>query len=560
MSAGRISDISEIARKASPALAVAVGLGGVGAVLLVVQMILLAKLVADVALQRLPVEAEFWPFTGFLCAALMRCCVQWASEMTGEQAAQKVVTVFRQDLIQRLFRIGPVGLQDLETGRLATSLTDSVAALQPYIAQYIPRAAAMVILPCVILAVVAGLDGWSFLILAVTGPLIPIFMALVGYSAQGLMDRQWTRLLLLGASFFDALQGLTTLRLFGQARESVKMVQAMAEAHRLATMRVMRVAFLTSAVLEFFSSLAVALVAIVLGSRLLSGQVDFQTSFLVLLLAPEYFAPLRNFSASYHARQNALSAMDGLMAFMRLPELCVDQGARPHQAKTAAPEKLIFKDVSAGYGQGSDILCGISFTAHRGTITAVTGASGCGKTTLLHILLGMMPVRAGEIIAVDDAGSRIAAQNWRIGWVPQSPHLLNETIRDNLRLADPDADDTRLRSVAALAGVLSFINDLPDGLDTVVGDRGTALSGGEVRRLALARALMNAPDILVFDEPTADLDSANAAMIATALKQLAASRIVIAVSHRPDILHQATQVFHLPEGVLHLNEIQRAVA
>lgn len=560
MSAGRISDISEIARKASPALTVAVGLGGVGAVLLVVQMFLLAKLVADVALQRLPVGAEFWPFTGFLCAALMRCCVQWASEMTGEQAAQKVVTVFRQDLIQRLFRIGPVGLQDLETGRLATSLTDSVAALQPYIAQYIPRAAAMVVLPCVILTVVAGLDGWSFLILAVTGPLIPVFMALVGYSAQGLMDRQWTRLLLLGASFFDAVQGLTTLRLFGQARESVKMVQAMAEAHRLATMRVMRVAFLTSAVLEFFSSLAVALVAIVLGSRLLSGQVDFQTSFLVLLLAPEYFAPLRNFSASYHARQNALSAMDGLMAFMRLPELCVDQGARPHQAKTAVPEKLIFKDIFAGYGQGPDVLSGISFTAHRGTITAVTGASGCGKTTLLRILLGMMPVRAGEIVAVDDVGSRIAAQNWRIGWVPQSPHLLNGTIRDNLRLAGPDADDTKLRSVAALAGVLSCINDLPDGLDTVVGDRGTALSGGEVRRLALARALMNAPDILVFDEPTADLDSANATMIATALKHLAASRIVIAVSHRPDILHQATQVFHLPEGVLHLNEIQRAVA
>lgn len=560
MSAGRVSEISEIVRKAFRALAVAVGLGAGGAVLLVAQMGLLAHLVDDVAFQHRSVVAESWLFVGFLCVAFTRCCVQWVADMVGERAGQRAVTLFRHDLIRRVFRIGPVGLHDLETGRLATALTDGVEALQPYIAQYIPRAAAMVVLPCIILGVVAGLDGWSFLILAVTGPLIPFFMALVGYSAQGLMDRQWTRLLLLGASFLDAVQGMTTLRLFGRARDSIDIVQALAEAHRMATMRVMRVAFLTSAVLEFFSSLAVALVAIVLGSRLLSGHVDFQTAFFVLLLAPEYFAPLRNFSASYHARQNALSAMDGLMAFMRLPELCVDRSAAPHQATMAAPEKLVFNDVSAGYGHGPDVLCGISFTAHRGTITAVKGASGSGKTTLLRVLLGMMPVRAGGIVAVDDAGNHIAVQNGRIGWVPQSPHLLNGTIRDNLRLADPDADDNGLRSVAAQAGVLSFIDALPDGLDTVVGDRGTALSGGEIRRLALARALMTAPDILVFDEPTADLDATNATLIAAAIKHLADGRIVIAVSHRPDIINQAGQVLHLPEGVIQSHEPQRAVA
>ncbi|WP_215751605.1 thiol reductant ABC exporter subunit CydD [Gluconobacter sp. P5E10] len=560
MSGGRVSGISEVTRKASPTLAIAVALAAVAAVLLVLQMGLLAQLVDDLAFKGLSIKADARPLVGFLCVALMRGCVQWVSDMSGEMAGQRAVTLFRQEMIRHVFRVGPVGLQCMETGRLATSLTDGVAAFQPYIAQYIPRAAAMVVLPLLILAVVAGLDGWSFLILAVTGPLIPVFMALVGYSAQSLMDRQWTRLLLLGASFLDAVQGLTTLRLFGRAQESVKMVQSMAEAHRLATMRVMGVAFLTSAVLEFFSSLAVALVAIVLGSRLLSGHVDFYTAFFVLLLAPEYFAPLRNFSASYHARQNALSAMDGLMAFMRLPELCVDRGKNPHQATTGAPEKLIFNDVSAGYGQGPDVLCGISFTAHRGTITAVTGASGSGKTTLLRVLLGMIPVRAGDIVAVDNTGTYIAAQNWRIGWVPQSPCLVNGTIRDNLHLANPDIDDAGLRSVAALAGVFSFIDALPDGLDTVVGDRGTALSGGEIRRLALARALINAPDILVFDEPTADLDVTNATMIAAAIKHLAAGRIVIAVSHRPDIINQADQVLHLPKGVIQSHQIQRAVA
>ncbi|MFT8484100.1 MAG: thiol reductant ABC exporter subunit CydD [Gluconobacter cerinus] len=544
----------------APAVWVCVGFGMGGGLLLVVQMGLLAHLVNDIAFRHRSVGAEAWPFMGFLCVAFTRCCVQWAADMMGERAGQRTITLFRRDLIWRVFRVGPIGLQDLETGRLVTSLTDGVAALQPYIAQYIPRAAAMVLLPCLILAVVAGLDGWSFLILAVTGPLIPVFMALVGYSAQSLMDRQWTRLLLLGASFLDAVQGITTLRLFGRARESVGMVRAMAETHRIATMSVMRVAFLTSAVLEFFSSLAVALVAIVLGSRLLSGHVDFYTAFWVLLLAPEYFAPLRNFSASYHARQNALSAMDGLMAFMRLPELCVDRSANPHKATTAAAEKLIFNDVSAGYGQGPDVLRGISFTAHRGTMTAVTGASGSGKTTLLRVLLGVMPLRAGGIVVVDDAGNHIAAQNGRVGWVPQSPHLLSGTIRDNLRLADPDADDDGLRSVAALAGVLSFIDTLPDGLDTVVGDRGTALSGGEIRRLALARALMTAPDILVFDEPTADLDATNATMIAAAIKRLAVSRIVLAVSHRPDIINLAGQVLHLPEGAIQSHENQRAIA
>lgn len=537
-------------------LGVAIGLGGVCAALLVVQMGCLARIVDDLAFRSHPFSAEHALIGSLLAATLARCLLQWCADMAGERAGILAVSSLRQHLFRHLFRVGPVGLAGEETGAIATALTDGIDTLHPYIAQYLPRAAAMVVLPLLILGVVAGLDGWSFLILACTGPLIPVFMALVGFRAQAMMDRQWAQLLLLGSSFLDSLQGLTTLRLFGRARERVSMVIQMAEGHRQSTMQVMRVAFLTSAVLEFFSSLAIALVAIVFGARLLTGHVTFYTAFFVLLLAPEYFAPLRAFSASYHARQNAVSAMTRLSALMALPEL---QGDAPSSLPSAPLASIICRDLRAGYGDGPDVLLSLSATFSSDVLSVITGASGSGKSTLIRLLLGMMPVRSGKISGLDEAGHPIPQKAWKIGWVPQAPTLLDGTIADTLRLAAPDADIEHLRKAASLAGVLTFIENLPDGFDTKVGEHGAALSGGEIRRLVLARALLTDPQVLVFDEPTADLDPENAARVAASIQRLARGRIVIAISHRPDVLSRAGQVLCLRDGRL-VPEMDKGIA
>lgn len=545
MAGCRTSDLPVLMKQASLPLALSVGLGGAGAVLLILQMEEIATLVTDLAFRKQAVAAEQSVIGLLIGITILRCGVLWLADMAGERAGMAVASRLRRDLMTHLFRVGPVGMTGTATGAVVTALTDGVDALRPYIAHYIPRAATMVVVPLLILARVAGLDGWSFLILACTGPLIPVFMALAGYGAQAVMDRQWNRLLLLGSSFLDALQGLTTLRLFGRARESAAIVRELSEAHRTVRMQVMRVAFLTSAVLEFFSSVAIALTAVVLGSRLLSASIPFRTAFLVLLLAPEYFAPLRAFSASYHARQNALSAMAGISELQALPELA---GDAPASVDAARPHLIWLADVSVGYGDGPDVIRHLSCSFPKGTLTVITGASGCGKSTLLRLLAGLMPPRSGEIRASDCHGQRVPQKAWRIGWVAQLPGFPDGTIADVLRLAAPEADEARLRQVAEQAGILTFITAQPEGFRTRVGENGAGLSGGEVRRLALARALLTDPDVLIFDEPTADLDPVHAAAVADTVRKMAAGRIVIAVSHRADLLNHADQVLLLPEG------------
>ncbi len=528
-------------------LGAAVVLGGAAAVMLVLQLAVLARIVSDLAFHGRVVSDESAGLAMLLALLAGRALLQWAADMVAYEGALRLTAAMRRELLRHLFHVGPVGLAGQATGHMVTVMGGGIAALEPYFAQYVPRAAMMVVLPLLVLGVVMHLDAWSFVILACTGPLIPVFMALVGYRAQAIMDRQWTQLLLLGSAFLDALQGLTTLRLFGRARDAVTAVVGMADEYRTTTMSVMKVAFLTSAVLEFFASLSIALVAVVFGARLLDGKADFQSAFLVLLLAPEYFMPLRAFSASYHARQNATAAMAGISQLFSLPETATLPDAWGSTA--GAPLVSIrCEDVTAGYQADEPVLSHAGCTFTRNVLTVVTGESGVGKTTLIRLLLGLIHPTQGRVTAMDECG--VSHGHWqdRIGWVPQQPRLVHGTVAENLRLANPMADIDTLRAAAAEADALSFIEALPQGFDTMVGERGAGLSGGQVQRLALARVLLRNPQVLILDEPTANLDPRSEQRVAAAIARAAVGRIGIVVAHRPAMIAQAAQVASLRDG------------
>lgn len=539
-----------MARRARGWLAGSVTLGGMAAALFVLHLTLLAGVIDDLTFKGKPFAAEQHTLLLLLACLSGSLFLQWLADMAGTEAGLRIAARVRRDALRHLFRAGPVGCTTLPSGRILTTLTEGVDALEPYFAQYIPRAAMMVVLPLLILAMVFHLDSWSFVILACTGPLIPVFMALVGYSAQSIMDRQWMQLVILGSSFLDSLRGLSTLRLLGQTEASITRIATATDAHRASTLSVMKVAFLTSAVLEFFSSLSIALVAVVFGARLLSGTVDFRSAFLVLLLAPEYFMPLRAFSASYHARQNATAAAARLADLFALPDM-----TQPETPSLQAPHAharplahLVCSDLTAGYPGKVPALQDLSCTLSRGTLTVITGESGTGKTTFLRLILGFLQPSSGQITAFDTTNTSVEDWQSRTAWVPQRPVMTMGSIAETLRLAKPNATDAELHAAAQQADALEFIEALPQGFATSVGERGACLSGGQIKRLALARALLRNPDILCLDEPTSDLDPASALRVARAIRRCAANRIVLVATHHADMVALADQCLHISDG------------
>ncbi|GAA3678035.1 MULTISPECIES: thiol reductant ABC exporter subunit CydD [Acetobacter] len=530
--------------------------GGVSAVLLVCQFILLAHLVDDLAFHGRGLGTEISVFGLILACLVGQVGARFASDIMGTQAGLRVAGHVRGRLLTHLLAAGPVVCAGVPAGEIVTTFTEGARALVPYFARYVPSAAMMVVLPLLILAVVAGVDGWSFVVLACTGPLVPVFMVFVGYGAQTIMDRRWRELSLLGGSFLDALRGLKTLRLFGRTQDSLDRITRLAEAHGRTTLSVMKVAFLTSASLEFFSSLSIALVAVVFGTRLLAGTADFRSAFLVLLLAPEYFMPLRTFSASYHARQNARAAMEHMGKLFALPAQAGRYGMQTPQP-VGSVGALACTGLEVHTPDGTTVLQHVTCHFARNRLTVLTGASGAGKTTLLNTLLGFLQPVAGRLEAYDTSGRPMALDGVRMAWVPQHPLMIFGTVADNLRLGVTGADMQQLRQAAELADALGFIEALPDGFETHIGERGSRLSGGQVRRLALARALLQNPDVLVLDEPTAGLDVVSALHVANALRRCVAGRIVVVATHRQALADRADVLLHVAGGTVESLPVQK---
>ncbi len=526
--------------------------GGLGSTLLAVaQATLIARILGAVFLRGARAEDTLTDLTWLAAATVLRALAGAAGAAAAARAAARVKASAREALHAHLARLGPAGLAAERSGELATTLSRGVESLEPFAAQFAPQVALALAAPVVVLAFVIPKDWISALIFALTGPLIPVFMALIGIATERRSRRQWAVLSVLGARFLDTLQGLASLRLLGRARDQTREIAGASEEFRRATMGVLRIAFLSSLAMELLAVLSTALVAVTIGVRLLKGGIGFEPALAVLILAPEFYGPLRALGARFHA------GVEGGIAARRMSEILdvappVRDAAGPAILPAwSAPPAVRFDDVRFAYDGGArPALLGASFELPAGRMTALVGASGSGKTTAARLLLRFLDPSSGRILAdATDVGT-LDPDAWRtrIAWVPQRPHLFHGTLADNLRLARPDASDADLRRAAAEAGLDALLSRLPHGLDTPVGDRGQRLSGGEAQRLALARAFLRDAPVLVLDEPTSFLDAESESVVRAAIDRLAAERTTLLIAHRLNTVRSAAQVVVLDAG------------
>ncbi|MFC9858387.1 MULTISPECIES: thiol reductant ABC exporter subunit CydD [unclassified Streptomyces] len=523
-------------------LAAVVALGLVGATLVIAQAMLIAEVVVGGFEDRMTVSALRTPLLLLAAVALGRALVAWLTELAAYRASAAVKSELRGRLLERATRLGPDWLSGERTGSLVALATRGVDALDDYFARYLPQLGLAVVVPVAVLARIVTEDWVSAAIIVVTLPLIPLFMILIGWATQSRMDRQWQLLSRLSGHFLDVVAGLPTLKVFGRAKAQAESIRTITSQYRRATMRTLRIAFLSSFALELLATLSVALVAVTIGMRLVHGELDLYTGLVVLILAPEAYLPIRQVGAQYHAAAEGLSAAEEIFSVLEAEPPAAGTGAVP------ASLRLELEDVTVRHGgRGEPSLDAASLVVEQGETVALVGPSGVGKSTLLNVVLGFAVPDEGRVRVGGTDLADLSPERWRerIAWVPQRPHLFAGTIAENVRLARPDADDDAVATALRDAGAYDFVAELPEGVRTPLGEDGAGLSAGQRQRLALARAFLADRPLLLLDEPTASLDGETEAGIVEAVGRLAAGRTVLLVVHRPALLAVADRVVTL---------------
>jgi ATP-binding cassette subfamily C protein CydD len=526
----------------------AVGLGLLGGLLLIAQAWFLARVIDSAVLSGAglaQVQPWLWAMLGVF---VLRAGLAWASEQAAFRAAVRVKVQLRDALFAKIQALGPVRLGTERSGDLANSLVDGIEALEAYFARFLPAIALAALIPLSILAFVFPADWVSGLILLGTAPLIPLFMLLIGRGAERLNQRQWQRLARLSAHFLDVIQGLTTLKLFNASRREARLVARLSDAYRQSTMSVLRVAFLSALTLEFFSTVSIAVVAVSIGFRLFFGQMDFLHGFFVLLLAPEFYLPLRGMGTHYHARMEAIGAAERIFRILETPDPGGRAGRLPAPDLGRTP--IRFLDVGFSYPGDRRALHGLSLEIRPGEHIALVGPSGSGKSTLVSLLLDFVRPDRGQILVGGTPLREIDPVDWRrrLAWVPQNPRLFHGSLLDNIRLGRPGASMQEVREAARLAGIERFVERLPDGYQTLLGEGGRGLSGGQIRSVALARAYLRDASLVILDEATASLDRQSEREVTAGMEAIARGRTLLIIAHRLRTVRTADRILVLSGG------------
>lgn len=563
--------------KSKLAFSITIALGISGGVLAIAQAWYFTRIVNCVFLEQQGFHQAIPLLLTLLILILIRALVAWGYEVSGSAIAKPIKCFLRVSLYQRIIDKGPMFLNQESTGELVNTAIEGVEALDKYFSQYIPQIVLAGIIPLIYLIFIVPVDWVSGLVMLLTAPLIPIFMALIGNKAQDLTRRQWISLSRMSAYFLDVLQGLPTLKSLGRSREQVGIIFRVSQQYTQTTMSVLRIAFLSAMTLELVATLSTAVVAVQLGLRLLYGWISFEQALFILALAPEYYLPLRMLGIRFHA------GMAGVEAGKRIFQWLDEENSNPKESRSnrLASEKsntritqgqvrrhllplsvdqirenwkslptIYFKDVRFDYEPGKAAIDGVNLLIQPGENIALVGPSGAGKSTLTALLMGFLQPVRGAIYVGEINLSQIPIESWRdyIAWVPQKPYLFYNSIAANIRLANPEANQDEVIEAARFAHADEFIRALPQDYDTMIGERGVRLSAGQAQRIALARAFLKDAPLLMLDEGTAHLDSDTASHVQESIQQLASGRTVIIIAHRLTTVMQADRIVVLDKG------------
>jgi ATP-binding cassette, subfamily C, bacterial CydCD len=530
------------------ALTLTIASGFLAGLLTIWQAWNLATVVDGVFLQKFSLEQVTTPLIFILLAIGGRTFLTWLNEVAANAVAVKIKTDLRERLFAHILKLGPAYARGQRTGELTTAAVEGIEALDAYFSQYLPQLVITALVPISILFFVFPIDLLTGLVFLITAPLIPFFMIIIGKGAEAVTKRQYEILRLLSAHFLDSLQGLTTLKLFGQSKGQARNIAKVSEQYRDTTLSVLRITFLSALALEMLATISTALIAVEIGFRLLYRNMEFQPALFLLVLAPEFYMPLRALGARFHAGMNGTTAAKRIYEILDTKvdseQLTVDSN------QSAKISSISFENVTFTYpNETTPALQSINLKIEKGQQIALVGKTGAGKSTLVQLLLGFIQPTQGSINYQSPiTNSLIPNPQFLISWVPQRPHLFHTTIAENIRLGKADATHEEVVGAATAARLHDFIESLPEKYETIVGESGARLSSGQAQRLALARAFLKDAPILILDEPTSALDPETESLLEESTRELMQGRTTITIAHRLNTIFQADRIIVLDEG------------
>lgn len=524
--------------------------GLIASLFTIAQAFILSRTINNVFLLHQTLQQVFYLIIIYLSFSVAKAITIWLQNFFSSKVVFIIKRNLREQLINKIKELGPLKLKSERTGEIVNTLLNGVDKLEDYFSKFLPQIFLSAFIPILILLFVLPRDLLSAIIFIVTAPIIPTFMFLIGSISEKLNQKQWVTLSRMSAYFFDVLQGLPTLKLFNRTKETVKRIDNITNIFRIKTLNVLRVAFLSALVLEVASTISVAVIAVAIGLRLLNGDFNFADALFILIIAPDFYLPLRQLGVSYHA------GMEGVSSFERISELIKNESfetMNSNQTKKIIEydSPIFFKNVSFTYEERNiKALNSIFLVIEPKKVTALVGQTGSGKTTLMNMLLRFINPSQGIVKFGHQNLLEINEDEWRknIAWIPQNPHLFNKTILENIKLSKDDATIQEVIDAANKSKIHNLISSLPNQYDTLVNEAGENFSGGEIQRIALARAyLRNAPIILV-DEPTANLDPIIEEEIMNDMFDLFKEKTVLIIAHRLNTIIKADKIIVMKNG------------
>lgn len=547
--------LKQQSKQAKNWLILAITFGFVSSLLLLAQAALLASILHQLIIEHTDKYELIPSFLGLSGIIAIRALCSWGREIAGYRCGQQVRIHIRQTILEKLESLGPAYIKQKPAGSWATLLLEQVDDMQDFFARYLPQMSLSVFVPFVILVVVFPINWVAGFIFLLTAPLIPLFMALVGLKAADANRKNFKALQRLSGHFYDRLQAMTTIRLFDRTRAETEIMAGASEVFRTRTMDVLRIAFLSSAVLEFFTSISIAMTAVYFGFAFI-GELNFGdyglgvtlfSGLFILILAPEFYQPLRDLGTFYHAKQQAVGAAESIVEFLSTEIDSVVSGSKAISDEGSITIRA--RDLEVFSPDGKQLIGPLSFTLVANQTTAIVGPSGAGKTTLINAILGFLPYK-GSLTINDIERKDLDLKHWRsqVSWVGQNPLLLHGSIRDNITLGKPYVSNQQVSQALDDSFSSEFVEE--HGLDYLISDRSSGLSVGQAQRLALARAMIQNGRFWLLDEPTASLDARSERLVVQGLENQINNRTALMVTHQVNPLRSVDQIIVMQNGII----------